>query len=240
MQTSEQINELAGALAKAQGRFCPATKDAENAAFKQGTKVSKYADIAAVWEAIRKPLSENGLAVIQQASRLDAGVAITTQIIHSSGQWMRLDPLVVPMMKQDAHGVGSATTYGRRFALCAALGIVADEDDDGNAASGKAPALTHDGLPVVKNAPGVSEARKWTAGYIEELRNVENKEAFIELLYGAKVRFIRMIQAYPGVYEGPDGSGLRGETMKISNTVDARSDFDTFIREVELMAKEQA
>jgi DNA repair and recombination protein RAD52 len=96
-----------------------------------------------------------------------------------------------------------------------------------------------DGLPKVKNAPGVSEARKWTAGYIEEMRGVENKEAFIELLYGAKTRFIRMIQAYPGVYEGPDGSGLRGETMKISNIVDARSDFDTFIREVELMAKEQ-
>jgi hypothetical protein len=47
-----------------------------------------------------------------------------------------------------------------------------------------------------------------------------------------------MIQAYPGVYEGPDGSGLRGETMKISNIVDARSDFDTFIAEVELMARE--
>jgi hypothetical protein len=242
MQTSESINELAGALAKAQGQFAAAAKDAQNLAFMRGNKASKYADIAAVWEAIRKPLSENGLAVIQQASRADAGVAITTQIIHSSGQWMRLDPLVVPMMKQDAHGVGSATTYGRRFALCAALGIVADEDDDGNAASGKTtPTAPHDdGLPKVKNAPGVSEARKWTAGYIEELRNVENKEAFIELLYGAKVRFIRMIQAYPGVYEGPDGSGLRGETMKISNTVDARSDFDTFIREVELMAKEQA
>jgi len=95
-----------------------------------------------------------------------------------------------------------------------------------------------DGLPKVKNAPGVSEARKWTAGYIEEMRGVENKEAFIELLYGAKTRFIRMIQAYPGVYEGPDGSGLRGETMKISNIVDARSDFDTFIQEVELMARE--
>jgi len=97
---------------------------------------------------------------------------------------------------------------------------------------------TADGLPQVKNAPGVSEARKWTRDYINELKGVENKEQFVQLLYGAKTRFIRMIQAYPGVYEGPDGSGLRGETMKISNIVDARSDFDTFISEVELVARE--
>jgi len=242
MQTSEQINELAGALAKAQGQFAAAAKDAQNLAFMRGNKASKYADIAAVWEAIRKPLSENGLAVIQQASRADAGVAITTQIIHSSGQWMRLEPLVVPMMKQDAHGVGSATTYGRRFALCAALGIVADEDDDGNAASGKPPhnseRMTHDGLPVAQNAPGVSKARKWVSEYLEELRNAETAEAFNQLMYGAKANWVRMCQAYPGVWQGPDGSGLRGEAMKISMIVGARDDFDTFVREVELMARE--
>ncbi len=139
MQTSEQINELAAALAKAQGQFAPASKDAENGAFKQGNKASKYADIAAVWEAVRKPLSDNGLAVMQQASRQEGGVAITTQIMHSSGQWMRCEPLVIPMSKPDAHGVGSATTYGRRFSLCAVLGIVADADDDGNEAVGKGP-----------------------------------------------------------------------------------------------------
>ena len=139
MQTSESINELAAALSKAQGQFATASKDAQNEAFKRGNKASRYADITAVWEAVRKPLSDNGLAVIQQPSRVENGIAITTQIMHASGQWMRFDPLVVPMMKQDAHGVGSATTYGRRFALCAALGIVADEDDDGNAASGKDP-----------------------------------------------------------------------------------------------------
>lgn len=160
MQTSEQINELAGALAKAQGQFSPAAKDAENAAFKQGNKTSKYADIAAVWEAIRKPLSENGLAVMQQAARQDNGVAVTTQIVHSSGQWMRFDPLIIPMAKQDAHGVGSATTYGRRFSLCAALGIVADADDDGNEASGK----HHTNGNAEISAPAAPGTRKLSKG----------------------------------------------------------------------------
>lgn len=137
MQTSEQLNELAAALAKAQGLFSPAAKDAKNDAFKRDGKASRYADIAAVWEAVRKPLSDNGLCAIQQPVRTADGLAITTRILHSSGQWIEFDALTVPLSKTDAHGVGSATTYGRRFSLCAALGIVADEDDDGNAAAGK-------------------------------------------------------------------------------------------------------
>lgn len=152
MQTSEAINDLATALAKAQGNFSPALKESENEAFKKGAKVSKYADISAVWEAIRKPLSENGLSVIQQAARIEGGIAVTTQVMHASGQWIRFDPLMVPMAKQDAHGVGSATTYGRRFSLCAALGIVADADDDGNEAAGRATPL-NDEQPTAEPAP---------------------------------------------------------------------------------------
>jgi hypothetical protein len=73
--------------------------------------------------------------VVQDASLCDRGVSVTTRLIHSSGQWIEFGPLTVPMSKQDAHGVGSATTYARRYGLSAALGIVAD-DDDGNAAVG--------------------------------------------------------------------------------------------------------
>jgi len=95
-----------------------------------------------------------------------------------------------------------------------------------------------DGLPKVKNAPGVSEARKWVNGYLDEMRNCETAEAFVELMYGAKTRWVRTCQAYPGLWQGPDGSGLRGEAMKISMIVGARDDFDTFVKEVELMARE--
>lgn len=137
MQTTDAIQDLAAALAKAQGEFLPAMKAEENEAFKRGGKFSKYADIAAVWEAVRKPLSANGLSVIQQAARVEGGVAITTRLMHGTGQWIQFEPLVIPMSKSDAHGIGSATTYGRRFSLCAALGIVADADDDGNEAAGK-------------------------------------------------------------------------------------------------------
>lgn len=139
MTTSDQINEIAAALAKAQGAMKPAVKDASNPAFKRGNKESKYADLAANVEAAREPLAQNGIAVVQEPTTVQGAIAVATRLLHSSGQWIHFDPLTVPLAKSDAHGVGSAVTYARRYSLGAALGLVA-EDDDGNAAVSALPA----------------------------------------------------------------------------------------------------
>jgi hypothetical protein len=136
-EQSEQIGELAKALAIAQGKITGALKDSANPFFK-----SKYADLASVWDACRGPLSENGLAVIQQTESDDSGVFVITTLAHSSGQWMRSRLRLHP--KDDTpQGMGSAITYGRRYALAAAVGV-AQVDDDGNAASGCAGVATVD------------------------------------------------------------------------------------------------
>ncbi len=128
MTHSEQINEIAAACAKAQLKLKPAIKDATNPAFK-----SKYADWAAIVDAA-KVYAEHGIAMWQDVTLSEAGAAVVTRLAHGSGQWIEFGPLTVPLAKRDAHGVGSATTYAKRYALSAALGIAADEDDDGNAA----------------------------------------------------------------------------------------------------------
>jgi hypothetical protein len=129
-EQSEQIGELAAALAIAQGKITGALKDSANPFFK-----SKYADLASVWDACRGPLSENGLAVIQQTESDDSGVFVITTLAHSSGQWMRSRLRLHP--KDDSpQGMGSAITYGRRYALASMVGV-AQVDDDGNAASGR-------------------------------------------------------------------------------------------------------
>lgn len=136
MRTSDQINELAAASAKAQAAMKPAIKDSVNPAFKG----AKYADLTAVWESCRKPLTENGLTVWQDVTTADGGtngISVITRLVHSSGQWVEFGPLVVPLSKHDAHGVGSATSYGKRYALAAAIGVIAELDDDGNAAVDK-------------------------------------------------------------------------------------------------------
>jgi len=131
MNRSDSIKELAGALCKAQAVIEGAAKDKMNPAFR-----SKYADLAACWDAARKPLADNGLAVVQAATSDESGVKVETMLMHSSGEWLS-DSLGIPLTKRDAHGVGAAVTYGRRFGFCAMVGIC-PEDDDGNKAAGKA------------------------------------------------------------------------------------------------------
>ena len=151
MTHSEQINELATALAKAQGQIEGAKKDSTNPHFK-----SSYADLASVWDACRKALSSNGLSVAQGAESEDGRVGITTILMHASGQWMRSTLLMRPM-KDDPQGIGSCVTYARRYALAAIVGV-APEDDDGNAASAKP-------MQVISAAPSgsPSEYDNWLA-----------------------------------------------------------------------------
>jgi hypothetical protein len=131
MAARPSIADLAAALCKAQAQMEGAKKDAANPHFK-----SKYADLASVWDAIRAPLTSNGLSVVQLLRSIQGGVEVETILMHSSGQQIS-DVFAVPATKNDAQGYGSAATYARRYALMAMVGV-APEDDDGNAAVGTA------------------------------------------------------------------------------------------------------
>ena len=95
---------------------------------------SKYADLAGVVEAVVPALNENGIAVMQAPAFDGRKVSVTTTLIHESGASVT-SVLDLAPSKSDPQGVGSATTYARRYALLAMTGA-APEDDDGNAASG--------------------------------------------------------------------------------------------------------
>jgi hypothetical protein len=94
MQTSDGINEIATALAKAQGEMGSATKDAENPFFK-----SKYADLASVVRAVKEPFAKNGLSYTQGCQRVDQSAGVTTLLMHTSGQWM----MMTAIMQQKQH-----------------------------------------------------------------------------------------------------------------------------------------
>jgi len=125
MNKSEQINELATALAKAQGKMKGAIKDSSNPFFK-----SKYADLANVIDDIRLPFSENGLSYMQYTISTEKGLELETMIMHSSGQWISATHPIKPA-KEDMQAVLAATTYARRGLLSAMAGV-SQIDDDGN------------------------------------------------------------------------------------------------------------
>ena len=128
MRASEQLAELAGALAKAQAMLRGAVKDSTNPHFK-----SRYADLASCWDACREALAANGLSVVQLPEGSGSVVEMTTMLLHTSGQWIACTGIFTPT-KADPQGMGSCITYARRYQLCAIVGI-SPEDDDGNAAS---------------------------------------------------------------------------------------------------------
>lgn len=142
MNQSNEINELATALAKAQSEMRPVIKDSTNPFYN-----SKYADLSSVWEACRDPLSKNGLSVIQTTQcDCDREMTLITTLAHSSGQWIKshtpvyipkegvveLDKWGKPKKPNRLHQIGSALTYLRRYALSCIIGISSDEDDDAN------------------------------------------------------------------------------------------------------------
>jgi hypothetical protein len=131
--SSASVELLAEALAKAQGEF-PAIKKGRTANIDSDKRAYSYtyADLADVLEAVRKPLSTNGLAVIQPLIWKDDHPWLITRLLHSSGQWIEsLYPLGTFARPQE---MGSAITYARRYTLTSLLGIAAEDDDDGNAA----------------------------------------------------------------------------------------------------------
>jgi hypothetical protein len=127
MNQSEQINELAGALAKAQAVMKNAVMNRVNPHFK-----SQYADLASVLDSIREPLGANGLAVSQTMQIREGGMVLRTVLMHTSGQWLASEyPLPAAARPQE---MGSAQTYARRYSLAAIICNSADEDDDANGA----------------------------------------------------------------------------------------------------------
>jgi hypothetical protein len=144
MERSDSIVALAEALAKAQANISPAAKDATNPHFRR-----KYADLASIWEVARKPLNDQGLSVVQTPESIEGGgMRLRTMVLHSSGEFLAssIDLAYDPASMQS---LGSAITYARRYALSAMVGIVAEEDDDGQSASRPAPAVADHFSPNV-------------------------------------------------------------------------------------------
>jgi hypothetical protein len=142
---SEQINEVAAALAKAQGEIRPAIKDSNNPHFK-----SRYADLASVWDACRDALSKHGLSVSQVPEVRESGHVLTTLLLHASGQWLSGE-LAIQADRAGLQALGSAITYARRYSLAAMVGVAPDDDDDAERAVIRPPPMRR---PELVREPG--------------------------------------------------------------------------------------
>lgn len=146
MMTSEKIDLIAPALLAAQKEIGNATKNAKNPHFK-----NNYADLGAVIDAVKEPLNKNGIVILQTLSHGLDGLHLTTRLLHTSGQFIQ-DTASTPLPKNDPQGVGSATTYLRRYCL-SAITCITNQDDDGVAAMAAKPAPAPAKATVKAEAP---------------------------------------------------------------------------------------
>ena len=158
---SETLGALAGSLSAFQAACEAAPKNATNPHLK-----NKYADQASIWDAIRGPLGQNGLAVIQLPTPGEKGeLRLVTKLVHKSGEWVSSE-IVMPLQKSDPQGYGSALTYARRYALAAILGVTQDDDDADAATRPSAPRQSEPApaqaapKAAVANADGMKRIKK--------------------------------------------------------------------------------
>lgn len=172
---STSITKLATALAKSQGQMLNADKDAK------GT-YGKYATLAATWDAIRKPLSDNEIAVYQRIMPINGKPTLCTMLIHSSGEFMDDCELELKFDVSNRmtamQAMGSAVTYARRYCLQAVTGVAPADDDDGvQAGNPKDEPKKSQGpkaSPVVAVKPAVAPKPNFVPASFEDLNDLSS------------------------------------------------------------------
>ncbi len=225
MNRSEQVGELTKALAAAQAEMQNPAFDSQNPHFR-----SKFASLASVRNAVVPVLAKHELSLTQEISTGEKGPRILTVLTHSSGQWMEFGPLEMPVSKPDAQGVGSATTYGRRYHMMAVAGVVGDEDDDGTAAS-KKPTV-EDQIHAAKIQP--------TAGVKEEIpqevmSRIVDKMTSIKDLF--KINPGKAYQEYQAYRKELEGDADRGVAFASLLDAPMRTQFRKFREETQLVTQ---
>jgi len=126
MKMSDKIDEISKALTDFQSKApqIPKDKTVNNGKYKYS-----YSDLATIWQKIREPLAECGLAVVQMPSTYNSKLHMTTLVSHISGQWVQ-DTMELEVTNQTPQGQGSAITYGRRYMLISSLGLTTEDDND--------------------------------------------------------------------------------------------------------------
>jgi len=131
-RSDNNMKELAAALCKAQGEMSSVIKSQ----IAQGKSFSyNYASLEDVIAVVQEPLLNNGLAVSQLMDNINGEPALTTIMMHTSGQWQSA---TIPLVQVKGNGtnaaqdLGISITYTKRYALAGICLVSIIDDVDGN------------------------------------------------------------------------------------------------------------
>lgn len=183
---SEDFKSINDALFHFQQEVDIIRKDAENPYHN-----SMYADLPGIWKVIKPLLLKYKLLVTHSTSSGDNYDYLLTEICHVPSGESTASTCRIYLQKGTAQEYGSCLTYMRRYQVAALLGLIMDDDDDGNAASAVKPV---DKKPELKKAPVKKEPEQKEFPPLtgEEFRALQDMFRTSKTLEELKVTFDKM------------------------------------------------
>lgn len=133
---SPELGSIAPALVRAQRKLKNPSKDSVNPHFR-----NHFAGLGVTVEAAKDACNTEDIAVLAPpVPAPDGYIGISILLLHKSGEYIEGHGYI-PLDRSNAQGAGSAITYARRYYLQSVLGMVGEDDDDGELASA-APATS--------------------------------------------------------------------------------------------------
>lgn len=134
MEAKSALESFNAAFAEMQCAMPSVVKRTENTHTKK-----KYADLDDINEMVRPVMAKYGFGVSFKIVNQAAGVSVTGILMHKAGhreETSMILPLDQGAGRNAVQAVGSTTTYGKRYVMCALLNITSgdDRDDDGQGA----------------------------------------------------------------------------------------------------------
>ncbi len=220
MQTSENIDQIGAALAKAQGAL---SNVAKGKTAKAGKYSYSYANIADVLEVVREAASSNGLAYVQSAEPVDNLLRMTCRLIHDSGQWIEVYTSASPG-DWSPQSVGSCETYLRRYQLIKVFGVAAEDDDGAKAQQSRQVAPARHVAPARDNRHSAhkSESDRQIRALWAKVRNAAKAQGLTQEYDGVTKGDYRALANKVGV-KLPD-SWRDITAAHLQSVLDARAD----------------
>ena len=165
MNKEVKIEKLTGKQA-----FVLAVMEAKNAGFNASNPHfdSKYANEKACKEATDPALHKYGLVMIHHTHVTDS-FHLITQILDMDGEPVASS--FYPLLITKPQDMGSQITYAKRYNRCMLMGIIADKDDDGNAAQDARPydfeAITTEQAEIIKGL--IEDTKSNTALFLKAI-----------------------------------------------------------------------
>ncbi len=144
---SDSNTKIAQALAKSWGELeNPKHNASVSVKTKSGGQYTfDYTDLGGILDEAKRVYKENGISILQNASTKEVNgnlmISVETMLLHSSGEWVKSEPLKMPS-STSMQDMGGQITYMKRYSLSALLGIATEKDDDANGASGNEYQMT--------------------------------------------------------------------------------------------------